>query len=130
MCKTEKEDAEFRIHKSRKLGREYYCRDCSNAYQRKWRASEKYKIHARARQRGLSQEKADLILASQKGKCGICKTEYPGKNGWHLDHDHLFKIKRGMLCSNCNRGLGHFKDSVDNLAWAIAYLVKWGKTLC
>lgn len=29
---------------------------------------------------------------------------------------------RGMLCNHCNRGLGNFKDSIDNLELAIKYL--------
>jgi len=33
-----------------------------------------------------------------------------------------FGIVRGLLCSQCNQGLGRFKDSVELLKNAIAYL--------
>jgi len=39
-----------------------------------------------------------------------------------VDHDHKTGDIRGMLCHNCNRALGLFKDSVVNLKSAIEYL--------
>ena len=39
-----------------------------------------------------------------------------------IDHNHKTKEVRGILCSNCNRGLGYFKDNEDTLSSAIEYL--------
>ena len=39
-----------------------------------------------------------------------------------IDHNHETNIVRGLLCHNCNVGLGHFKDSVGYLKEAINYL--------
>jgi len=38
---------------------------------------------------------------------------------------------RGVLCFNCNGGLGQFRDRVDVMAQAIAYLqgVTWAELL-
>jgi len=39
-----------------------------------------------------------------------------------MDHDHETGKFRGMLCHHCNRGLGNFKDKIENLEKAIEYL--------
>ena len=40
------------------------------------------------------------------------------------DHDHLTGKAREWLCDSCNTGLGRFKDNIDLLKKAIAYLKK------
>lgn len=72
----------------------------------------------------LTVEEFNELLASQDGKCAICRTdEWPG-NGHrpHVDHCHSTNKVRGALCHDCNLGLGHFKDRIDLLEAAIAYL--------
>lgn len=50
--------------------------------------------------------------------CGICD-----KDGHlMLDHCHTTGKIRGLLCNNCNLGLGNFKDSLDLLDRAKRYL--------
>jgi hypothetical protein len=39
-----------------------------------------------------------------------------------IDHDHKSGVVRGLLCNNCNRGLGRLKDSVALLNAAVRYL--------
>jgi Recombination endonuclease VII len=76
-----------------------------------------------SRRGGRHQEVAEL-RAQQEGRCKICKTPEaaaPGKR-LHLDHDHATGAIRGLLCGNCNVGLGQFKDNPDLLAAAIRYL--------
>lgn len=38
------------------------------------------------------------------------------------DHDHETGYSRGILCRNCNLGLGNFYDSIPKLRAAIRYL--------
>lgn len=72
---------------------------------------------------GLTREQYDEMLASQGGCCSICKAGDPlGKGAWHVDHCHDSGAVRGLLCHQCNVGLGHFKDSPTFLAAAIDYL--------
>jgi hypothetical protein len=81
---------------------------------------------------GLTKQDIEAIINKQDG-CGICKTKNPnGKNGWHVDHDHSCcpgvktcgRCIRGVLCSFCNKALGQFNDSIENLKNAINYLEK------
>lgn len=82
-------------------------------------------------QYGLSLEQYELLLIQQGGRCAICRVESPG-NGrdWSVDHDHgccpgkrtCGRCVRGLLCCNCNPGLGQFKDDAARLEAATAYL--------
>ena len=63
------------------------------------------------------------MLAKQDQRCAICCNESNGRQ-WHVDHCHEAGIVRGILCDNCNRGLGHFKDNPLVLQFAAAYLEK------
>jgi hypothetical protein len=54
--------------------------------------------------------------------CALCKSTTHNGKGWHIDHCHVTHRFRGLLCQNCNVGLGHFKDSQELLLKAIAYL--------
>ena len=52
--------------------------------------------------------------------CQICQRELGDKP--HVDHDHETGAVRGILCFNCNGGLGQFGDDIDRLEQAIEYL--------
>lgn len=58
----------------------------------------------------------------QAGLCAICGGP-PGKQGLHVDHDHATGRVRGLLCFDCNSGLGKFRDHVGLLLRAVTYLV-------
>ena len=66
------------------------------------------------------------ILNEQDGSCKICGTTTPGGNRkfFCVDHDHNTGKVRGLLCSHCNTGLGHFYDNTALLTNAIEYLKK------
>ncbi len=76
-----------------------------------------------SRKSGVRRDVAEL-RTQQEGRCKICRTPEsaaPGRR-LHLDHDHATGVIRGLLCGNCNVGLGQFKDSPKLLAAAIRYL--------
>jgi hypothetical protein len=58
------------------------------------------------------------LFKAQGGICDICK-ERPAT---HLDHCHTTGKIRGLLCTQCNTGLGMFFDRTDVLRAAIDYL--------
>jgi hypothetical protein len=77
----------------------------------------------RLRQYGFTVEEYEDLLASQQGVCAICGGP-PGARSLHVDHDHQTGENRGLLCHNCNIGLGNFRDDPDLLLAAAAYLIQ------
>ncbi len=71
----------------------------------------------------ITLKKYDEILESQGGGCAICH-EPPGDRALSVDHSHETGHIRGLLCSECNRGLGTFKDDKYRLMGAILYLAR------
>jgi hypothetical protein len=71
------------------------------------------------RKYGITLNDYKVMLKEQGGRCKIC-----GENEarLHLDHCHSTGVVRGILCEHCNRGLGCFKDNIDNLIKAMEYL--------
>lgn len=57
-------------------------------------------------------------------ECPICKKiTVPGLTSKIvLDHNHKDGSVRGWICDSCNTGIGRFKDDIDLLRRAIAYL--------
>ncbi|WP_212989531.1 endonuclease VII domain-containing protein [Actinoplanes auranticolor] len=56
---------------------------------------------------------------------------YGAPDPQHVDHDHRTGWVRGILCFNCNGGLGRFRDNPVFLAEAITYLkgTTWQRVL-
>lgn len=68
-------------------------------------------------------ERYNQMLVEQDNKCFICGYEFGQVKGdTYVDHCHTTKQVRGLLCQNCNTGLGSFKDNTDALQKAIEYL--------
>ncbi len=70
---------------------------------------------------GLSDADYDALLARQRGVCANCKRN----RRLGVDHCHATGKVRGLLCGNCNRGLGLFHDDPELLRAAAAYLEAW-----
>jgi hypothetical protein len=71
---------------------------------------------------GISIEDFERMYAEQAGLCAICGKEIIGKN-CYVDHNHETGKIRCLLCSNCNTGLGFFKDSGKLLLLAAKYVI-------
>jgi hypothetical protein len=75
----------------------------------------------------------DALLASQHGKCAICKAVNASGRDLAVDHDHACcpgarscgKCVRSLLCSRCNIGIGQFLDSPELMRAAAAYVEGW-----
>jgi len=76
----------------------------------------------RLRRTGVTDEQYQLKLLEQGGVCAICKGVCT--KALAADHCHVTGEFRGLLCNNCNRGIGHLKDNPELLENAIRYLCK------
>lgn len=128
----------FQKNKSAKDGLQYHCKACRKeidsrpehrAQHRKRYHTQKdqYRDDTYKRKYGITLEEYNKMLADQKNVCAICGLFCTTKRNLAVDHDHDTGEVRGLLCSNCNRGLGHFQDKVNNLEKAIEYLKKYEK---
>ncbi len=124
-CKQEKSENKFYIDRRSKSGRSSKCKECSKTASKTWyKTSEKYRqiirnsgLKARF---GITSDDYYEMLEAQGGCCFICKKK-DGKN-LHVDHCHETGTVRGLLCRDCNHGLGNFKDNKEFLNNAIKYL--------
>lgn len=96
--------------------------DRANAANRKWK--KKTERYYKARRYGLTEIELAAMEAAQQGICLICG-EF-AENGLFIDHCHATGVVRGLLCGQCNLGLGAFRDNPKRLLRAIWYL----KTRC
>lgn len=71
---------------------------------------------------GITLAERDQMIEDQNNRCACCNDEFEKSLYTHVDHCHTTLKIRGILCHNCNKGLGNFKDSTDRLAKAIKYL--------
>lgn len=72
---------------------------------------------------GISEAEYREMLERQNSRCAICEIDIAGGRGiFHVDHCHTTKAVRGLLCMQCNHGLGNFRDNPGFLRRAIAYL--------
>ncbi len=72
---------------------------------------------------GVEQREVDVLMQAQGGRCPLCLRPQPK----HIDHCHSTGKVRGVLCFNCNGGLGRFEDDPDVMLRAIDYLHAHGK---
>lgn len=71
---------------------------------------------------GITPEQYDAVSEKQGGVCAICQRVSPDGRRLHIDHCHKTRKVRGLLCHDCNRGLGMFRDSVALLNRAVEFL--------
>ena len=77
------------------------------------------------RRYGITVADYKVMFENQKGLCAICEQHQDNfKRRFCVDHCHDTGIVRGLLCDNCNSGIGKLGDDIDYLKAAIMYLQK------
>jgi hypothetical protein len=149
-CDTWLAAAHFRSAPRGRGGLHSICRPCTAKYARekyaenpelhreaslKWYRNNPEKARLRRRSHtlkanyGLTIEQFDAMLASQGGRCAICRCDEPRGVNWHVDHDHATGKVRAILCHPCNVTLGNVGDSPDLLMAMAAYLLSFQDVL-
>lgn len=84
------------------------------------------------KKRGITFAQYNEILLKQGNKCAICQKHETRKCSKTsnilrlcIDHCHKTNKVRGLLCSNCNSGIGKLGDSIEQLQSAINYLQEY-----
>ena len=129
-------------------GYQTYCKTCHNNRQKilrkddqKWKLhtnevslkykkknKEKVKIWDKKSQLkskfGISLSQFNEMVEKQNHKCAICENSFLNFKIC-VDHNHKTNKVRQLLCSQCNFGLGHFRENPQFLLNAVDYLNKW-----
>lgn len=110
----------------RKKNREKCCQATAN-----WRArNPTYESSRKLKERyGITPEQYEEMFTIQEGKCAICGSEETARHNHSnevqklaVDHCHITGKIRALLCQDCNRGLGKFKDDPARLIQAAEYV--------
>lgn len=85
------------------------------------------RIGATERRYGLVTGDYEVLYRFQRGKCWICRRATGASKALAVDHMHSLGFTRGavrgLLCSPCNRMLGHLRDDPEAFRRAADYLV-------
>lgn len=97
------------------------CKACSTYIPKTPEQSHKAQIKHRY---GISIEEYNQFFLDQDGKCFICQ-RHQSQFTYKLvvDHCHITKIVRGLLCRQCNSAIGLLKDDPNLVARALYWLL-------
>ena len=98
------------------------CRTCKNFKPHNYSGLDRWDTIIR-RTYGITLKEYDEMLYEQGNGCAICgRKEDIVDRRLAINHCHITKTVRGILCSKCNQGLGLFEDNVEFLSKAAQYL--------
>ena len=110
----------------RKSDPEYQKKVRESDLRRYWKDPLKHKDVRLKGTYGIGINEFNKMREIQDSRCAICGIhEKSSAKGLAVDHCHAKGNVRGLLCNNCNNGLGRFKDDVSLLQKAIEYLNKF-----
>jgi len=110
------------------------CKKQSEESYQKRKKNGKHKNNLLQNKFNITLEEYNKMFEEQKGCCKLCKKHQTQcKRALAVDHCHEHEketgevLVRGLLCDNCNLGLGNFKDNLETLELAIKYLKNKGE---
>ena len=84
----------------------------------------KHRMAAVKRRYGMTTEQYQVLAAEQGERCAICKRPFSEIKRLCVDHCHSSQKARGLLCNNCNVGIGAFSDNPVFVAAAVEILLR------
>lgn len=78
--------------------------------------------NTKLRRYGIDYWEYQRLLGKQGLCCAICGTFHDEHAPLGVDHSHKTGAVRGLLCRNCNAGIGLLQDSPEILTKAAAYI--------
>jgi hypothetical protein len=103
----------FPPHNKKKNGFDSWCRACRSAYRNEICRGKFRNVVSDERLREIKRDVTECVICGSQDKLVV-------------DHGHATGKVRGMLCSHCNLGLGHFRDDPTLLEFAAAYVREFG----
>jgi hypothetical protein len=118
-CNQEKPKSDFYFANKEKTRYAVECKACSSNRTTAINKNNPNRVNVTRRYAyGIEPEQYDTMFEKQKGLCAICQKN----KKLCVDHNHFTGEIRGLLCHDCNRGLGSFRDNIDFLKRALEYL--------
>lgn len=133
-CGILKDDSCFYVQKSgRHAGKlTSWCKACCSKQTSEYYKNNKKKCN-QIHRKWVKENKERVAFIKAKSSYGITEGEYKNlkkvcqicgcKENLVIDHSHRTMKIRGMLCQNCNKGLGFFKDNPILLERASDYVL-------
>lgn len=122
----------YQVNREEKLVKNREWRKNNPEYDKQWREKNREQVRNSKLKYNYGENAPEIVkilLKEQNGVCALCGlSETRTRNGkvlpLHVDHDHITGKIRGLLCSNCNRGLGFLKDDIKIFLKIPGYLEK------
>lgn len=123
-CEVEKLVTEYQKDITKKDHLRPYCKECTS--KRRKQLLSKETIRQRNLEKNFGKGALDVykkLFEEQGGVCAICSTPENGRySNLSIDHNHDTNEIRGLLCNNCNRGIGLLKDNPKLMRKAANYV--------
>jgi hypothetical protein len=119
-CNVLRGFSEFNKEPRNKDGLRSWCKQCFLEYRRQHHCRQSARNSHLRRKYNMTHEQYVEMYDARDGECDICG-EYHIK--LCIDHSHATGRVRGLLCNECNKGLGMFRDNAHIIGSAIEYLL-------
>ena len=128
-CKIEKDFSDFHKRSNRPCGYKNICKDCVIENRKLKPRTEYMRNYDLMKSYNITVIEYNVMFELQQSKCGICNKsikdfEKSKKKHLCIDHCHTTGKVRGLLCNNCNRGIGLLGDNPEIINNALIYLLK------